>query len=55
MKWLLRLWGVRHVRAIYLDIVVWHWAEQWHRAGIGTGCPNVADLEYIDMVWRGEA
>lgn len=50
-----RLWGIRHVRWLWKAVRVWHWAAAWGRAGIGMGVPNPADLQYLDLVWRGEA
>lgn len=55
MNRLKRLWGIRHLRAIYLHMVVHERAEQLSRFGIGIGVPNQSDLDFIDKVRRGEA
>jgi hypothetical protein len=55
MKRLLRLWGIRHLRAIYMDITVHRWAADLGRMGLGTGRPHPSDIEHIERVWKGEA
>ncbi|WP_305652399.1 hypothetical protein [Methylocystis sp.] len=47
-----RLWGVRHVRAVYL---AWKFEKWWDECGRYLGAvPNPSDAEYIGKVWRGE-
>lgn len=49
----LRLWGVRHLRYAWLRFrfEMW-WASIGHMLG---AFPNMADIEFLDAVWRGEA
>jgi hypothetical protein len=48
-----RLWGIRHVRYFLLCRELEKW---WWESGRFLGaCPNEADLNYLDQVWRGEA
>lgn len=53
MVFLSRLWGVRHLRYVWLRFRFELW---WARVGHMFGAfPNPADLEFLDAVWRGEA
>lgn len=49
------LWGIRHVRCLWLSWQVHRWAAAWGRCGIGLGHPNPADIEWLRAIWRGEA
>jgi hypothetical protein len=49
-----RLWGIRHVRWLWLHYRVHMWAAQWGQMGIGLGYPNEADTRALDAIWRGE-
>lgn len=50
-----RLWGVRHIRFVFLSWRIHRWARAWARGGIGLGHPNPADLDWLEAIWRGEA
>lgn len=48
-----QLWGIRHVRWAWLSWRFWRW---WDEVGCCLGvCPNEADLDFLERVWRGEA
>ena len=49
-----RLWGVRHIRWLWLGWRVHVWAWRWAEMGVGLGYPNESDLKTIDAIWRGE-
>jgi hypothetical protein len=49
-----RVWGVRHVRWMWLHYRVHRWARIWGSVGIGLGSPNESDLRVLDAIWRGE-
>jgi len=49
-----RLWGIRHVRWLWLRWRLEQWAFQCAMMGLGLGHPNKSDLDYCDAVWRGE-
>jgi hypothetical protein len=46
-----RLWGIRHVRYLYLKARLLMWFDAYE----GPGCViNPSDWAYLDAVWRGE-
>lgn len=49
-----RLWGIRHIRCLWLGWRVHRWARMWGECGIGPGVPNESDLRVLDAIWRGE-
>jgi hypothetical protein len=49
-----RLWGIRHVRWLYLTWRVHRFAAMCGSFGLGLGYPNESDLRRLDMIWRGE-
>lgn len=50
-----RLWGVRHIRWLWLSWRVHQFARQCAGIGLGLGCPNESDLKVLDAIWRGDA
>ena len=46
-----KLWGVRHVRWLYLSIEFALW---WQQMGQYFIAPNENDIHYLDAVWKGE-
>lgn len=44
---------IRHVRALYLAWQLERWARQVRH--IFPFAPNPSDVEYLRLVWRGEA
>lgn len=50
-----RLWGIRHIRYVWLRYQVYRWAWLWGQHGIGLGWPNAADLRELDRIWQGRA
>ena len=48
-----KLWGIRHVRWLWLNWQVHRWARQWGSVGVGLGAPNESDLRVLDAIWRG--
>ncbi len=48
-----RLWGIRHMRWLWLSWRVHRFAQQCAELGLGMGYPNASDLNYLDAVWRG--
>jgi hypothetical protein len=52
--WPLRLWGIRHIRWLWLSYCVHSWAAKWGAMGIGLGFPNEADMKALEKVRRGE-
>lgn len=51
--WPLRLWGIRHFRAGFVQGMAERWAESWNRAGIGFGGISQYDLWVIYAIKRG--
>jgi hypothetical protein len=49
-----RLWGIRHVRWLWLNYRVWKWANDCAKMGLGLGYPNDSDLKVLDAIWAGE-
>lgn len=50
-----KLWGVRHVRWLWLSYRVHSFAQQCASVGLGLGFPNDSDLRVLDMIWKGKA
>ena len=48
-----RLWGIRHVRYLWLSFQLARWLSVWYRAGAALHASD-ADLAYLDAVWKGE-
>jgi len=51
---MLKLWGIRHIRWLYMSYQVHKWARECSMLGLGLGYPNDSDLRVLDAVWRGE-
>jgi hypothetical protein len=49
-----RLWGIRHVRWLWLFWRVHSFARQCASIGLGLGHPNESDLRVLDAIWRGD-
>lgn len=47
-----RLWGIRHIRYLFLNYRMHRWYAMW--AQLGYFGPNQSDLDYLTGVWRGE-
>jgi hypothetical protein len=48
-----KLWGIRHVRWVYLKWKLYCWVAQCASIGIGFHA-NRSDLDYLDAIWKGE-
>jgi hypothetical protein len=53
--WPLKLWGVRHVRWMWLTNQVYQAADRWAAMGIGFGGPNQYDRWVLYAIYRGWA
>ena len=54
MNRVLKLYGVRHLRWLYLSYRVHQFASLCGSVGLGLGYPNKSDLDFLDAIWRGE-
>ena len=52
---LLKLWGVRHIRWMWLTNQVYQAADRWAAMGIGFGGPNQYDRWVLYAIYRGWA
>lgn len=49
-----RLWGIRHVRWLYLSWMLQRHLDRWQRMDMGWFAQQ-SDLDYLDRVWSGDA
>ena len=49
-----RLWGIRHVRWLYLSWILQRHLDRWQRMDMGWFAQQ-GDLDYLDRVWSGDA
>jgi hypothetical protein len=52
---LLKLWGIRHIRWMWLTNQVYQAADRWAAMGIGFGGPNQYDRWVLYAIFRGWA
>lgn len=45
---------IRHVRYFYHAWRLARWVREWASYGIGLGVPQKSDLDYLDLIWRGQ-
>jgi hypothetical protein len=52
--WPLKLWGIRHIRWMWLTNQVYQAADRWAAMGIGFGGPNQYDRWVLYAIYRGD-
>jgi len=53
--WPFKLWGIRHIRWMWLTNQVYQAADRWAAMGIGFGGPNQYDRWVLYAIFRGWA